>query len=118
MFIGTNFHTAYFEDFSALRYQYINDEGTFQLGSLDIKSKSVVKLGADAILNGSLGQLDMRLEAVMSAETISLNVITANVEAGARITVSVADRPDDREDDETGQGVSGVHCTGNSSGYC
>ena len=110
LFANLHFHTALLEDKNT--YLSIEKEGEFRMGELLIKSKSIFKVGNNSDIKGLVGKLDLRFEAVMSAESIDLTVGILNIESGARITTSAVDRPDDTVDEDSGKGRSGEGYTG------
>ena len=115
LFLDLNFHTAQLQAYNGgddIVHATINDNGVFSMGVLDVKSASILRTGPDALLKGSVGELDLRFEAVLSAETIELSASNLNVEKGARVTTSVLDRAYDTLDYATGQGQDGTHFSG------
>lgn len=108
-YVGGEAHTALLNNGS---YLYIDDPGQFRFGTLDLKSKSVMKVAPEGLMTGLVGYMDMRFEAELQAEQVKLKASTLNIEAGAAITTSAGDRPYDTLDDSDGVGVNGSISTG------
>ena len=87
-------------------YVYLDSPGTFSVGKLDLKSSAIFKYSPDATLHCDTGRIDVRYQAVISAESIYIRTGTLNVEAGGKITTSAIDRPEDTLDSPEGQGTS------------
>ena len=112
LFLDVNFHTAFLDKLDPPAYLYVDQNGEFRFAIFDVKSQALVKAGPDGVLKGSVAVMSLRFEAVLSAETVKLAASVVNVEKGARISASVADRLYDTLDDETGQGVDGTYFSG------
>ena len=100
-YMGRNAHTAMLQN---RQYIYKDDPGHFRFGLLDLNGNSVFKQAPDGQIRAQIGIINIRYKATLSAESILLNVSSLNVEAGAMITASAADRPLDTIDSEKGTG--------------
>lgn len=110
LFTGNSFHNAMISDYNTMTYQFITSAGSVQFGEINVQSKSIYKVDENAPLTVTVGEMNLRFEAVLSASSVNLVVAELNVEKGAVITVSGNDRSDTLTGD--GRGADGLYFTG------
>ena len=103
MYLGKDAHTAMQSNGS---YLYLDQPGNVTFGSIDLRGKSSILYAPDVPMVASVGWIDVRYKANISAESIYLQTGTLNIEAGSRMTTSAADRPLDTIDSNAGAGFS------------
>ena len=105
LYFGPRAHTALWENGT---YVFVEGEGEFSMGRLELKSHALFLFHPDTPLLCNAGRIDVRYLAVMSAENIIIMTGTLNVEAGGRITVAAHDRTRDTLDSTAGRGGAGT----------
>ena len=109
MYFTSTAHTAFL---IGGQYSFKDAEGEFRLGSLDMRSASRFIFSPDIPLKASISRMDVRFEAIISAESFHISASIANVEAGSKLTCSAADRPLDTLDSTKGTGKAGTYGSG------
>lgn len=111
IYFGDYAHTAGI-DAQTQTYNNIDSPGTVTFGTLDLRSYSEIKYSPDQSVIQRIAKIDARYQSVISAENITLQVGTLNLEAGARLTASASYRLHDTKDEALGQGIDGTRGTG------
>jgi hypothetical protein len=86
----------------------VDPVGTVTFGTLDLRSYSQIKYAPDQTVTQKIARIDARFKSVISAESIAIQASILNLEAGAKLTASAIDRPDDMLNEELGQGIDAV----------
>ena len=85
-------------------YLYKTDPKTEQFGTIDCRSLSTIKFSPDITAYLISARIDNRYKSKISAETIFIQAGILNLEAGANLTASAIERPEDTLDEVLGQG--------------
>lgn len=101
MYLGPTARTALLTNGA---YTYKDNGGNIRFGTTDARGYSFMKYAPNISMNATLGKMDVRYKAVVSAESIFVAISILNVEAGARLTTSAVDRPLDTLDEVLGSG--------------
>ena len=102
VYFGPESHTAF--KVSDGSYLYKTDPKTEQFGTIDCRSLSTIKFSPDITANLISAKIDNRYKSKISAETIFIQAGIFNLEAGATLTASAIERPEDTLDEKQGQG--------------
>ena len=118
VYLGDNAHTASVH-LSNGSYHVIDDGGTVTFGTVDLRSYSSIKYAPDQIVVQKVGQIDVRYQSVISAESVKIEAGVFNLEAGSSLTASALERPTDTLDHTEGQGrdASGTITVGTGAGH-
>ena len=100
-------------------YLYQSDPKTERFGTIDCRSLSQIKFAPDITVTLVSAKIDSRYRSVISAETIFIQAGIFNIEAGAVLTGSAIERPEDTLDEALGEGqdADGVVTVGTGAGY-
>ena len=102
IYFGPESHTAF--KISDGSYLYKTDPKTEQFGTIDCRSLSTIKFSPDITAKLISAKIDNRYKSKISAETIFIQAGILNLEAGASLTASAIERPEDTLDEILGQG--------------
>ena len=86
----------------------VDPVGTVTFGTLDLRSYSQIKYAPDQTVIQKIARIDARFKSVISAESINIHAAILNIEAGATFTASAIDRPNDKLNEDLGQGFDAV----------
>ena len=100
-------------------YLYQTDTKVEKFGTIDLRSLSQIKFAPDISVELTSAKIDSRYKSVISAETIFIKAGIYHIEAGASLTGSALERPEDTLDEELGQGqdAAGNVTIGTGGGY-
>ena len=117
LYFGPDSNTA-FKD-SDGNYLYQSEPKTEQFGTIDCRSFAQIKFAPDITARLESAKIDTRYKCKVSAETIFIQVGTLNIEAGAVLTGSAEERPEDTVDEGQGEGqdAEGTVTKGTGGGY-
>ena len=117
IYFGADSNTAFKN--SDGTYLYLTDKKTAKFGTIDCRSLSQIKFAPDITAVVMSAKIDSRYKSVISAETIFIQAGIYNIEAGASLTASAIERPEDTLDEVLGRGVdaAGVVTIGTGAGH-
>ena len=117
VYFGSESNTAFKSSDGSYLYQ--TDPKIEKFGTIDCRSLSQIKFAPDITVILISASIDSRYRSVISAETIFIQAGIFNIEAGATLTGSAIERPEDTLDEAEGQGqdASGGVTVGTGGGY-
>ena len=100
-------------------YLYKTDPRTIKFGTIDCKSLSELRSAPDINIEIESAKIDMRYQSKISSETIYVIAGIFRIEAGAILSSSAIERPEDVLDEEMGVGLDAVNpvTIGTGAGY-
>ena len=104
VYFGAESNTAF--KLSNGTYLYQTQPKTEQFGTIDCRSLSTIKFAPDVTAVLKSARIDNRYKSKISAETIYIQAGIFNIEAGATLTASAIERPEDTLDELQGQGFA------------
>ena len=101
------------------QYLYQTSPRTEKFGTVDCRSLSQIRFPPDINITVESAKIDMRYKSKISAETITIVASILRIEAGATLSSSAIERPEDTLDEVVGQGQDAAHSVtiGTGGGY-
>ena len=100
-------------------YLYQTSPRREKFGTVDCRSQSEIRFAPDIDVIMESAKIDMRYKSKVSAETITIVAGILRIEAGATLSSSAIERPEDTLDEARGEGQDATHnvTIGTGGGY-
>ena len=116
LYFGNESNTAFKKDDE---YLYETGAGEVQFGTMELRARSQFKFAPDTDATVKSAEINVLFEAMVSAEHIVIQAGILNIEAGATLSTSAIERPEDNRDEELGRGNDATQnvSVGTGGGY-